>query len=128
MGALDRIFGLLLILAGVAIAVYYSAWEILSLVYSSLLPKLIYIAMCWKSLESTEYSLSLPQVLPSTSLALYFACYYPHCRTYCHRPIHYPHKQESGKSQGRGCSESCRIEKSPVICSYIGQFNWIVKT
>ena len=46
MGALDRIFGLLLILAGVAIAVYYSAWEILSLVYSSLLSKLIYIAMC----------------------------------------------------------------------------------
>ncbi len=32
MGAVDRIFGLVVLLAGIAIAVYYTAWQFLSLV------------------------------------------------------------------------------------------------
>ena len=32
MAASDRLFGLILVLAGIAIAVYYTAWQFISLV------------------------------------------------------------------------------------------------
>jgi hypothetical protein len=87
MGAIDRLFGLCSLLAGIVIAIYYTLWLVLTIV--TFRKVITYTAIRIKRVKVKKYSCSLQQVFLRACLAIQTTSSDFDCRIDCDSTIYH---------------------------------------